>query len=120
MSSSPTRGKTPEDMLVALKTLTQWPETSRSSFLIFLHFIFSFKPQNLTVFNQTKKSKLNSPFLTSLKSFVRTKPITVFDFRPLYCSSLTTAVRGTMDTNFGDSGSPYRGTNQGAEALVVI
>ena len=42
----------------------------------------------------TLKSKFNSPFLTSLKSFVRRKPIPVFDPRPLYCSSLTTAVGG--------------------------
>ena len=50
--------------------------------------------------------------LTSLKSFVRRKPIPVFDPRPLYWSSLTTAVGGTKDTNFVDSGSPYRGMNQ--------
>ena len=36
----------------------------------------------------------------------------MFDLRPLYCSSLTTAVGGTKDTNFVDSQSPYRGTNQ--------
>ena len=36
----------------------------------------------------------------------------MFDPRPLYCSSLTTAVGGTKDTNFVDSGSPYCGTNQ--------
>ena len=112
MSCSPMRGKRPEDMLVALKTLTQWPETSRSSFLIFLHFIFSLQPTIPPVFNQTPKSKFNSPVLISLKSFVRRKLIPVFDPRPLYCSSLTTAVGGTKDTNFVDSGSPYCGTNQ--------
>ena len=31
--------------------------------------------------------------------------------RPLCCSSLTTAVGGTKDTNIVDSESPYRGTN---------
>ena len=36
----------------------------------------------------------------------------MFDPRPLCCSSLTTAVGGTKDTNFVDSKSPYRGTNQ--------
>ena len=36
----------------------------------------------------------------------------MFDPRPLCCSSLTTAVGGTKDTNFVDSESPYRGTNQ--------
>ena len=35
----------------------------------------------------------------------------MFDPRPLYCSSLTTAVGGTKDTNFVDSGSLYRGMN---------
>ena len=39
----------------------------------------------------------------------------MFDPRPLCCSSLTTAVGGTKDTNIVDSESPYRGTNQGAE-----
>ena len=36
----------------------------------------------------------------------------MFDPRPLYCSSLNTAVGGTKDTNIVDSESPYRGTNQ--------
>ena len=36
----------------------------------------------------------------------------MFDPRPLCCSSLTTAVGGTKDTNIVDSESPYRGTNQ--------
>ena len=36
----------------------------------------------------------------------------MFDPRPLYYSSLTTAVGGTKDTNIVDSESPYRGTNQ--------
>ena len=36
----------------------------------------------------------------------------MFDPRPLCCSSLTTAVEGTKDTNIVDSESPYRGTNQ--------
>ena len=35
----------------------------------------------------------------------------MFDPRPLCCSSLTTAVGGTKDTNIVDSESPYRGTN---------
>ena len=35
----------------------------------------------------------------------------MFDPRPLYCSSLTTEVGGTKDTNIVDSESPYRGTN---------
>ena len=36
----------------------------------------------------------------------------MFDPRPLCCSSLTTAVGGTKDTNIVYSESPYRGTNQ--------
>ena len=40
----------------------------------------------------------------------------MFDPRPLYCSSLTTAVGGTKDTNIFVSVSPYHGTNQ----LLVI
>ena len=85
-------------------------------FLFFFIFIFSCKPSTLLsvfsviqfsnhfpVFNQTPKSKFNSPVLISLKSFVRRKPIPMFDPRPLCCSSLTTAVGGTTDTNFVDS-----------------
>ena len=41
----------------------------------------------------------------------------MFDPRPLYCSSLTTAVGGTYDINFVDSGSPYCGTNHQAMQL---
>ena len=67
---------------------------------------FQFANYQPTVFTPTLKSKFNSPFLTSLKSFVRRKPILVFDPRPLYCSSLTTAVGGTTDTNFVDSAHP--------------
>ena len=37
----------------------------------------------------------------------------MFDPRPLCCSSLTTAIGGTKDTNIVDSESPYRGTNHG-------
>ena len=35
----------------------------------------------------------------------------MFDPRLLCCSSFTTAVGGTKDTNIVDSESPYRGTN---------
>ena len=35
----------------------------------------------------------------------------MFDPRPIYYSSLTTAVGGTYDINFVDSGSPCCGTN---------
>ena len=41
----------------------------------------------------------------------------MFDPRPLCCSSLTTAVGGTKDTNIVDFESPYRGTNQMAPLL---
>ena len=41
----------------------------------------------------------------------------MFDPRPLCCSSLTTAVGGTKDTNIVDSESPYRGTNHGLPQL---
>ena len=52
----------------------------------------------------------------------------MFDPRLLYCSSLTTAVGGTYETNFVDSGSPYHGTNHyvgwhvliGASALLLV
>ena len=43
----------------------------------------------------------------------------MFDPRPLYCNSLTTAVGGTKDTNIVDSESPYRGTNQAARQKSV-
>ena len=90
-----------------LKTLNKWPETSRSSILHFILFIFGLKPTIPPVFNQTLKSQFNSPVLISLKSFVRRKPIPVFDPRPLYCSSLTTAVlrqyEELRNINFVDS-----------------
>ena len=78
----------------------QFPVFTISSFC---NFQFS---NHFPVFNQTPKSKFNSPVLISLKSFVRRKPIPVFDPRPLCCSSLTTAVGGTTDTNFVDSAHP--------------
>ena len=89
-----------------LKNLNQWPETSRSSFSYFSSIYFQCPNHQPTVFITTLKSNFNSPFLTSLKSFVRRKPIPVFDPRLLYCSSLTTAVGGTKDTNFVDSDHP--------------
>ena len=58
------------------------------------------------------QSKPNSPFLTSLKSFIQRKLILVFDPTPLYCNSFTTAVGGIWDTNIVDSRSPYCGKNQ--------
>ena len=42
----------------------------------------------------------------------------MFDPRPLCCSSLTTAVEGTKDTNIVDSESPYRGTNHYASKTL--
>ena len=78
-------------------------------YFIYFQFVNNHQP---TVFITTLKSKFNSQVLISLKSFVRRKPIPVFDPRPLCCSSLTTAVRGTKDTNIVDSESPYCGTNQ--------
>ena len=75
-------------------------------FYILFLFKFQFATNQPTVFTPTLKSKFNSPFLASLKSFVRRKPIPVFDPRPLYCSSLTMAVGGTKDTNFVDSDHP--------------
>ena len=100
---------------------TQWPTASRSSFSYFSSFLFSvanhllnfqflqsFNFQNIhfSVFHKTPKSKFNSPVLISLKSFVRRKLIPVFDPRPLCCSSLTTAVGGTTNTNFVDFAHP--------------
>ena len=79
---------------------------SRSYILHFILFKFQFANHHSTVFITTLKSKVNSPFFISLKSFVRRKPIPVFDPRPLYCSNLTTAVGGTKDTNFIDSDHP--------------
>ena len=75
-------------------------------FLIFLHFIFSCKPSTSLFLTKPQNPNFNSPVLISLKSFVRRKPIPVFDPRPLCCSSLTTAVGGTTDTNFVDSAHP--------------
>ena len=106
MSSSPTRGKRPEDMLNAFESKTSGPRLQGVLFYI-LFSLFSVCSNHTSLFfNQTLKSKFNLPFLASLKSFVRRKPIPVFDPRPLYCSSLTTAVGGTKDTNFVDSDHP--------------
>ena len=94
MSSSSTRVNEPGDLSVSLGPETQWLNASRSSFYILIRLIFSLQTTNPPVFITTLKFKLYSPFLTSLKSFVRRKLIPVFDPRPLYCSSLTTAVGG--------------------------
>ena len=94
MSSSPTRGNEPEDLLVALGPKTSGPMLKGVLFLILFSFYFQFANHQLPCFYQALKSKPNSPFFTSLKSFVRRKPIPVFDPRPLYCNSLTTAVGG--------------------------
>ena len=94
MSSSLIRGNELGDLSVALGPKTNSLMLQGVLFLIFLHFIFSLQTTKLPVFITTLKSKQNSPFLTSLKSFVRRKPISVFDPRPLYCSSFTTAVGG--------------------------
>ena len=77
-----------------LKTLNQWLETSRASSLHFF-FLFYFQPVNnqSPIFTQTLKSKLKFTFFEPhCKSFLRRKPIHVFNHRQLYCSSLTTAV----------------------------
>ena len=98
MSSSPIRGNEPGDLSFALGPKTSSPMLQGVLFLIFLHFIFSLQTTNPPVFITTLKSKSNSQFLTSLKSFIRRKPILVFDPRPLYCSSLTTAVGFRYDS----------------------
>ena len=95
MSSSPTRGKRPEDMLNALEPETSGPRLHGVLFYIFFLILVSVSEQPISpVFTQTLKSKFNSPFFTSLKSFVRRKLIPVFDPRPLCYSSLTTEVGG--------------------------
>ena len=95
MSSSPIRGNEPGDLSFALGPKTSSPMLQG---VIFLHFIFSLQTTNPPVFITTLKSKSNSQFLTSLKSFIRRKPIPVFDPIPLYCSSLTTAVGFRYDS----------------------
>ena len=95
MSSSPIRGNEPGDLSVALGPKTSSPMLQGVLFHIFLHFMFILQTTNPPVFITTLKFKPNSPFLTSLKSFVRRKLIPVFDPRPLYCSSFATAVGGT-------------------------
>ena len=81
MSSSPIRGNEPKDLSVALGPKTSSPMLQGVLFLIFLHFIFSLQTTNPPVFITTLKSKPNSLFFTSLKSFVRRKLIPVFDPR---------------------------------------
>ena len=95
MSSSPIRGNEPGDLSVALGPKTSSPMLQGVLFLFFSSFYFQFSNHQLPCFYQALKSKFNSPVLTSLKSFVRRKPIPVFDPRPLYCSSFATAVGGT-------------------------
>ena len=94
MSSSPIRGNEPRDLSVALGPKTSSPMFKGVFFSYFSSFYFQFANHQPPVFITTLKSKPNSPFLTSLKSFIRRKPIPVFDPRPLYCSSFATAVVG--------------------------
>ena len=49
--------------------------------------------------------------IRGMKTHPRVRPT------PLCCSSLTTAVGGTKDTNIVDSESPYRGTNHQLEVI---
>ena len=63
-------------------------------YFTFYFIYFQFTTNHTHCFHKTLKSKFNSLVLISLKSFVRRKLIPVFDPRPLYCSSLTTAVGG--------------------------
>ena len=106
MSSSPTRGNRPWNPQLPWESNPSDLMLQGVLFYILFYLNFSFPTINSPVFNQTPKSKFNSPVLISLKSLVRRKPILVFDPRPLYCSSLTTAVGGTTDTNFVDSAHP--------------
>ena len=95
MSSSPTLGNEPGDFSIALGPETSSPMLQGVLFYILVYFIYSLQTINPPVFITTLKSKPNSPFLTSLKLFVRRKLIHVFDPRPLYYSSFATAVGGT-------------------------
>ena len=94
MSSSPIRGNELGDLSFSLGPKTSSPMLQGVLFSYFSSFNFQLANHQPPVFITTLKSKSNSPFLTSLKSFVRRKPIPMFDPRPLYCSSLTTAVGG--------------------------
>ena len=82
MSSSPMRGNEPGDLSVALGPKTSSPMLQGVLFLIFLHFIFSLPTINSPIFTQTLKSILKfTIFEPHCKSFVRRKPIPVFDPR---------------------------------------
>ena len=94
MSSSPTRGNEPGDFSVALGPKTSSLMLQGVLFLI-LFSSFYFQPVN----NQHPLFLPSLKFQTKFtifglhcKSCVRRKPIPVFNPRPLYCSSLTTAV----------------------------
>ena len=79
-----------------LKTLNQWPDTSRGSILHFsLLILFLICTIQLPCFYQALKSKLNSPFLAfTVSHLYEENPSLCSTLEPLYCSSLTTAVEG--------------------------
>ena len=80
-------------------------------FYTLFRFTFSFQPFTHTIFTKTLNPKRKHHFQSSTTLLSRTKPIPVFDSRPLYCSSSATAV-GTLGSNFVDSGTPTLQANQ--------
>ena len=72
-SSSPVRGKGPEDITVALEPYAQWPETSRSSFTLYFYTVTNFQAINLTVYTRNPKSKVKTPFSVNCDSFCMKK-----------------------------------------------
>ena len=81
-------------------------------FYILFYLNFSLPTITSPVFTKPKNPNQIHHFLLHSNHLYEENPIPVFDPRPLYCSSLTTAVGGLRNINFVDSASPYRGTNQ--------
>ena len=124
-SFSPTRGKGPEDPSVTLGFQTQCPNASRNSFYIFLHFISSFLPSNLTIFTKPK-FQIEFTILALIANHLCEENPSLFSIlEPLHCSSYATAVEGIRFINFVDSGIPYyihesNGAIVGDGALVQV
>ena len=99
-------------MLVALKTLTQWPETSRSSFPIFLQFNFNLHTINLHCFYHHLKIQTKFTILdfTSNRLYEENPSLCLCStLELLYCNSFATAV-GPLGYKFCRFRYTYCGT----------
>ena len=98
MSSSPTRGKNTRGHVGCLKTLNQWPDTSRGSILHFNLFLFSVLNPKTSLFLPNLKIQIEIHHFLSLivNHLCKENPSLCSILEPLYCSSFATIVGGNL------------------------